>query len=242
MDTLTKIKSKPIALLPILVFLVLYLGMGLVFEYALNIEMGFYNIPIVVVFMVALLVACLQNRKLKFDDKLGVMAQGVGDKNIMTMLARLDTIREDISNGLFTFEAGASEISHDKETRNNNGVMFYNEQGMSYSKFELQNLPVEVATVVEKMKVGDVSKPIVMEQRNGTVCAIVKLKSRVDGHKANMRDDYDYLKQLYSAKMGEEKVAKWIKEKQKTTYVRINKEYRNSKFLYPDWNFYDESK
>lgn len=166
----------------------------------------------------------------------------VSDKNIMTMLARLDTIREDISNGLFTFEAGASEISHDKETRNNNGVMFYNEQGMSYSKFELQNLPVEVATVVEKMKVGDVSKPIVMEQRNGTVCAIVKLKSRVDGHKANMRDDYDYLKQLYSAKMGEEKVAKWIKEKQKTTYVRINKEYRNSKFLYPDWNFYDESK
>ena len=86
MDTLSKVKSKPIALLPILVFLVLYLGMGLVFEYALNIEMGFYNIPIVVVFMVALLVACLQNRKLKFDDKLGVMAQGVGDKNIMTMI------------------------------------------------------------------------------------------------------------------------------------------------------------
>ncbi|MBP3324645.1 MAG: Na+/H+ antiporter NhaC family protein [Clostridia bacterium] len=81
-----KIKSKPIALLPILVFLVLYLGMGLIFEYALKIEMGFYNIPIVVVFMVALLVACLQNRKLKFDSKLEVMAKGVGNKDIMTMI------------------------------------------------------------------------------------------------------------------------------------------------------------
>lgn len=79
-------KSNPIALLPIGVFLVLYLGLGIVFEYVMKIQMGFYSIPIVVVFLVALLVACLQNRGLKFDDKLAVMARGVGDKNIMTMI------------------------------------------------------------------------------------------------------------------------------------------------------------
>ena len=165
----------------------------------------------------------------------------VSDESITAMLARLDSIKEDISNGLFTFEEGASQISHDKDTRNNNGVMFFSDQGMSYSKFELQNLPVEVAAAVERMKVGEISKPFVMEQSNGTtVCAIVKLKSRVEGHKANMRDDYDYLKQLYSAKMGEEKVSKWIREKQKKTYVRVNSDRRNCKFLYPDWKFYDE--
>ena len=165
----------------------------------------------------------------------------VSDESISAMLARLDSIREDIGNGLFTFEEGATQISHDKDTRNNNGVMFFNDQGMSYSKFELQNLPVEVAAAVERMKVGEISKPFVMEQSNGTtVCAIVKLKNRVEGHKANMRDDYDYLKQLYSTKMGEEKVSKWIKEKQKKTYVRVNSDRRNCKFLYPDWKFYDE--
>lgn len=74
------------ALLPIGVFLVLYLGLGILFEYVLKIEMGFYNIPIVVIFLVALLVACLQNPKLKFDDKLELMARGAGDKNIMTMV------------------------------------------------------------------------------------------------------------------------------------------------------------
>ena len=74
------------ALLPIGVFLVLYLGLGILFEYVLLIPMGFYNIPIVVAFLAALLVACLQNPKLKFDDKLELMAQGVGDKNIMTMI------------------------------------------------------------------------------------------------------------------------------------------------------------
>ena len=74
------------ALLPIGVFLVLYLGLGILFEYVLKIGMGFYNIPIVVVFMIALCVACMQNRELSLDDKLGLMAKGVGDKNIITML------------------------------------------------------------------------------------------------------------------------------------------------------------
>lgn len=74
------------ALLPIGVFLVMYLGLGIIFEYVMKIPMGFYNIPIVVAFLVALLVACIQNPKLKFDDKLAVMAKGVGDKNIITMI------------------------------------------------------------------------------------------------------------------------------------------------------------
>ncbi len=74
------------ALLPIGVFLVLYLGMGILFEYVLKIPMGFYNIPIVVVFLIALFVACLQNRELSLDDKFQVMARGVGDKNIITMV------------------------------------------------------------------------------------------------------------------------------------------------------------
>ena len=79
-------KSNPIALLPIGAFLVLYLGLGILFEYGMKIPMGFYNIPIVVAFLVAILVACIQNRKLNFDQKLELMGRGVGDKNIITML------------------------------------------------------------------------------------------------------------------------------------------------------------
>ena len=74
------------ALLPIGVFLVLYLGLGILFEYVLNIPMGFYSIPIVVIFLVALLVACFQNRSLSFDEKLVLMGKGVGDKNIIIMI------------------------------------------------------------------------------------------------------------------------------------------------------------
>ncbi|RDB63803.1 sodium:proton antiporter [Gordonibacter sp. 28C] len=79
-------KGNVKALLPIGVFLVLYLGLGILFEYGMGIPMGFYNIPVVVIFLVALLVACFQNRKLPFDDKLSIMGRGMGDKTIVTMV------------------------------------------------------------------------------------------------------------------------------------------------------------
>ena len=79
-------KGNPVALLPIGVFLAIYLGLGLTFEYGLKIEMGFYKVPIIIAFLAAILVACLQNKSLSFDQKLAVMGQGVGDKNIITML------------------------------------------------------------------------------------------------------------------------------------------------------------
>ena len=79
-------KGGAIALLPIGVFLVLYLGLGILFEYVMKIEMGFYSIPIVVAFLAAILVACLQNRGVSFDEKLKLMAEGVGDQTIMTMI------------------------------------------------------------------------------------------------------------------------------------------------------------
>lgn len=79
-------KGNPKALLPIAVFLFMYLGLGLIFEYALKIQMGFYNVPIITAFLMAILTACIQNTKVSFDEKLSIMAKGVGDKNILTML------------------------------------------------------------------------------------------------------------------------------------------------------------
>jgi Na+/H+ antiporter NhaC len=79
-------RGNALALLPIGVFLAIYLGLGLSFEYVLHIEMGFYKVPIIIAFLAAILVACLLNRKVSFEDKLEIMGQGVGDPNIITML------------------------------------------------------------------------------------------------------------------------------------------------------------
>ncbi|MBR2637592.1 MAG: peptidylprolyl isomerase [Bacteroidaceae bacterium] len=164
----------------------------------------------------------------------------VSDENVDYMLSRLDTIANDIRNDSIKFEVVAQLISDDKDTRNNHGLMF-NKMTAS-SRFELQDLPVDVARVVDNMKVGEISSPFILRQNGDkVVCAIVKLKSRVDGHKANIKDDYEKLRELYMAKMSEQKVMDWIKEKQKSTYVRVNsKDSRQCDFKYPGWVFYED--
>ena len=79
-------KSNALALLPIGVFMVFYLTLGIVFEYVMKISMGFYSVPVVVAFLVALFVAVLQTKGISLDKKFEIMGQGVGDKNIITML------------------------------------------------------------------------------------------------------------------------------------------------------------
>ena len=111
-----------------------------------------------------------------------------------------------------------------------------NERTLS-SRFELQELPQEIAKVVYGMPVGEISKPFVMyDGKTGKeVCAIVKLKNRVEGHKATPTEDFQTIKDLMVAKVKQEKLEAWIREKQKTTYVRINENWCDCEFQYPGW-------
>ncbi len=154
-------------------------------------------------------------------------------ESFTTAIARLDTIATDIRNGKMTFEE-AVMFSEDKNTRKSLGLM--SNEGTLSSRFELQELPQEVAKAVYGMKVGEVSAPFVMVDKNGKeVCAIVKLKTRIEGHKATPTEDFQVVKDVIVGKMRERKMVQWIKEKQKTTYVRINGEWCDCEFQYPGW-------
>ena len=156
-------------------------------------------------------------------------------------LARLDTIAQDIRNGNHTFEFCVAAYSQDKDTRNNNGLMSYSPEpgAPGISKFEMQNLPQDIGKVIDRMHVGEVSDPFVMQLGNGkTTCAIVKLKNKINGHKANMADDYEILYEMISSIRQQEALEKWIREKQRTTYVRISEGWNDCDFKYPGWGKY----
>lgn len=159
----------------------------------------------------------------------------VNEKDLTSARARLDSIADDIRKNKFSFDEAASIISHDKDTRNNHGLM-PNPQ-TNTSKFEMQQLPQEIAKVIDGMNVGEISKAFTMvnEKDGKEVCAIVKLKSRINGHKATITDDYQNLKEIVMDKRREEMLEKWIVEKQKHTYVRINDNWKNCSFKYPGW-------
>ncbi|MDD3039445.1 peptidylprolyl isomerase [Bacteroides sp.] len=163
----------------------------------------------------------------------------VADKELLEACARLDSVADQIRNNKFSFDDAAAVISHDKDTRNNHGIMVnINENtGVTTSKFEMQDLPQDVAKIVDQMNVGEVSKafPMINEKDGREVCAIVKLKAKINGHKATIAEDYQDLRDIVMAKRREEVLHKWILEKQRHTYVRINENWQKCDFKYPGW-------
>ena len=161
----------------------------------------------------------------------------VEEKELEKALVHLDSIANRIRNEKYRFEEATPYLSHDKDTRNNRGLMVNPITGTA--RFEMQDLAQvsqEVAKVVEGLKVGEISDAFTMIDKKGKeICAIVKLKARIDGHKATISEDYQRLKSIVQDRLGEEKLEKWILEKQKNTYVRINDEWVKCDFKYPGW-------
>jgi len=166
----------------------------------------------------------------------------IDQKDIDANLLRLDSIAQEIREGKFTFEVAASTLSDDKDSRNNNGLMFnvvndeMTGERIRTSRFKMAELPTEIARVVEGMDIGEVSQPFTMIDKNGREqCCIIKLKSRIKAHTANITEDFQVLSQIVKAKRSEDFLDKWIREKQRTTYVRINPDWVNCDFQYPGW-------
>ena len=160
----------------------------------------------------------------------------VSDEAIQRSIHRLDSIADDIRAEKFTFEEAASYVSDDKDTRSNHGLMSLLTQNGRTSRFRLQDLPSEVARVVDTMKVGQVSHSFEMINEKGkTVCAVVKLKNRTEGHKATITEDFQVMKDVVLSKRRQDAIHDWVVRKIKATYVRINPEYRDCDFEYEGW-------
>jgi peptidyl-prolyl cis-trans isomerase SurA len=162
----------------------------------------------------------------------------VSDEAITRAIDRLDSIAADIRADKFSFEDAASLLSDDKETRNNKGLMSNSDMqtGRITSRFQLQDLPPEVAKVVDTMKVGQISRAFEMiNQRGKTVCVVAKLKNRVEGHKATIAEDFQVMKDVVLDKRRNEAIHQWVVDKIKSVYTRLNSNYRDCKFEYEGW-------
>lgn len=157
----------------------------------------------------------------------------VDDK--VSAMERLDSIRVLTVDSGLTFEAAVARYSEDKNTVMSGGLMTNPNTGAS--KFEYQDLAPEIAKQIYAMKEGDVSAPFVMMDRskNKEVCAIVKLKTKRDAHKANLVDDFQVIRQMLEQKQSVELIDQWIRDKQQEVYVQIDPAWRGCDFQYPNW-------
>lgn len=163
--------------------------------------------------------------------------------NIDTCMQKLDSLSMDVREGKYTFEEAAMAISDDKDTRNNRGLMsrvIFTETGRSMtSRYTMSDLAEEssaIARMVDGLEVGEISAPFEMVNKKGKpVCALVKLKSRIPAHRASVQEDFQVLREVVLNQKKDEFISNWIKEKQKSTYVRINEDWRSCEFQYPGW-------
>lgn len=183
------------------------------------------------------IVQLIEKRGDKLNCRHILLKPEIEEKEFQRCLDRLDSIAKDIRAEKFTFEAAAARLSDDKDTRNNHGLLV-NHQGYDIkSQFEMKDLPQDIAKVVATMNVGEISPAIrvVSDKTGQEECIIVKLKSRVEGHRANMTEDYQVLKDVVTSKRNQQKIDNWIAEKIRTTHVVISPEWRNCNFQYPGW-------
>lgn len=150
-------------------------------------------------------------------------------------ITRLDSIRSLIMADSLSFELAVARFSEDKATMMSGGTMTNPNTGAS--KFEYQELPPEIARQIYNMKEGDISTPFTMIDRtkNKEVCAIVRLKTKRDSHKANLTDDFQTIRDMLTQKLSAETIDKWIRQKQKEIYVHIDPNWRGCDFQYPNW-------
>ena len=158
----------------------------------------------------------------------------VSDAELTNSLNRLDSLRNEITSGKFTFEE-ATVVSQDKDTRNNHGQMVNAENNTT--RFEMSQLPQEVARKISDMEVGDISKAFIMKdpKRDRDIVAIVKLTARIPAHKANLSDDYQVIKGMYENSARQQMVSEWIKKKINDTYVKIEDNWADCEFQNPGW-------
>ncbi len=152
---------------------------------------------------------------------------------------KLDSLANLIRENKITFEQTVMAYSQDKNTRMNAGLMMQQDKytGSITSKYEYQDLPPEIARAAYAMNVGEVSKAFTMiDQTTGNeVIAVVKMKSKIPTHKANVKEDYQMLKSFLEEKKKSEFLQEWVAKKQKETYISIDPEYRDCNFTYSGW-------
>ncbi len=160
----------------------------------------------------------------------------VSDEALTEAIHRLDSVRANIvTHKRFTFEEAAPVLSQDKDTRNNSGRMVNSASGTT--RFEMKDLPQEVAKVVNNMQVGDISEAFIMKdpKRDRDIVALVKLTNRIPAHKATLSEDYQTIKGMYEASAKQKMVKEWLSKKIRDTYVKIEDNWADCEFEHPEW-------
>ncbi len=163
----------------------------------------------------------------------------VPQESLDTAQVRLDSIRSGIMEKKISFDEAATYLSFDKDTRNNKGIMVNNtprSPNAGTPRFALNELNQDIAKVAGEMKTGEVSQPFIMLNDKGRqVAAMIRVTARNEGHRANINNDYQIIRQMAENAQQQKLIDEWLQKKIEKTYVRIDPEWQGCELKYSGW-------
>lgn len=182
------------------------------------------------------IIQLVESRGSKVNVRHILIKPKIDDAEYTRNLLRLDSIGDSIRLGAMTFERAVLRYSEDKDTRLSQGLMAYNNGMDVTARFSAADMPQELLRAVDTLQVGEVSRSFIFTtQKHQTVCAIVKVKNRIPAHRATIATDYQELSEILLGEKREERLDQWVREKIRTTYVRIDPEWQGCQYHFPGW-------
>lgn len=147
---------------------------------------------------------------------------------------KLDSIKNLILVDTLTFKNAVLKFSQDKNTRANGGLLYNPATGSS--KFEISEIDPATYYVIKDLKIGEISKPFEsIDDKGKQIYKIVRLKSKTEPHQANLKDDYQRIQEYALQEKQNEFIDEWVSKKVKTTYIKIDEEFRECSFRFSGW-------
>ena len=178
------------------------------------------------------IIQLIERRGDEVDARSLLVSPKVETSDLLTAKLSLDTLYTKLSADTITFAESAAKYSDDEDSKNNGGLIINPYSGATrFQMDEMGQMDQTVAFAIDKLKVGEFTKPIPMTGHDGKQAyRILYLKTRTTPHRANLKDDYQKIQSIALAKKQEEAIQSWIKRKSVDTFVHIADDYRNCKF------------
>lgn len=173
----------------------------------------------------------IERRGEQYNARHVLMRPQVGTQDLQGAKVLLDSLVKEIRAEKLDFEKAAIDNSDDEESKGTNGLMI--EPNSNTARWDLGSLDQQTFFVLDKLEIGEISEPqLVVQQDASKAYRVLKLLSRTEPHRANMKDDYRLIQQATEGKLRSEAIDEWVKTRVGNTYVRLADDYRNCQFLH----------
>lgn len=186
------------------------------------------------------LMELLEKRGEQYNARHILLQPKLGPQDLLKAKRFLDSVLVLINTGETSFEKAAVEFSDDEESKNNNGLVI--DPNTNSTKFDMSQVDPQVFFTIDKMTVGQISEPVIMQNPDGSrAYRVINLVSRSEPHVADLKRDWQLISNATQNVKSSEAINEWISRHVNSTFIRLDNEYETCPFDH-DWAGIEESK